>query len=102
MGHDDSLKDTMSCKLGDACGARADQVRGTRGRMTDPNPHEDSRVESQHESKPTTPTWVKLFGIITVVVVLLLVVLILTGHDPGRHAMGAPWNQTAPPGTTYA
>jgi hypothetical protein len=70
--------------------------------MADPTPHEDSGAEPNHESKPTTPRWVKLSGIITVIVVLLLlVVLILAGHDPGRHATGTPWDQT-PPGATDA
>jgi len=35
---------------------------------------------------PGAPRWVKVFGIIAIVVVLLLVVLKLTGHHgPGRH-----------------
>lgn len=38
---------------------------------------------------PGTPRWVKVFGIIAVVVVLLFVILMLTrgpgGHGPGRH-----------------
>jgi len=36
------------------------------------------------------PRWVKVFGIIALVVVLLVVVLLLTGgsgHGPGRHTM---------------
>jgi hypothetical protein len=45
--------------------------------MTDPPPY------------PGTPRWVKVFGIIAVVVVLLFVILLLTGgpgrHGPGRH-----------------
>ena len=38
---------------------------------------------------PGTPRWVKVFGIITLVVVLLFVFLMFTrgpgGHGPGRH-----------------
>ena len=43
---------------------------------------------------PGTPRWVKVFGIIAVVVVLLFVILLLTrgpggrGHGPGRHTGG--------------
>ncbi len=37
----------------------------------------------------STPRWVKVFGIIAVVVGLMLVVMMLSGggggHDPGRH-----------------
>ena len=36
-----------------------------------------------------TPRWVKLFGIVALVLVLLVVILLLTGgggHGPGRHA----------------
>ena len=35
---------------------------------------------------PGTPRWVKAFGIIAIVVVLLFVIMLLTGHGPGRHA----------------
>ncbi len=34
---------------------------------------------------PGTPRWVKVFGIIVIVVVLLTVIMLLTGHGPGRH-----------------
>ncbi|MBA2759561.1 MAG: hypothetical protein H0U38_07705 [Chloroflexia bacterium] len=42
--------------------------------------------------RPGTPRWVKVFGIIALVVVLLIAALMLTGgsggggHGPGRHA----------------
>jgi hypothetical protein len=43
-----------------------------------------------------TPRWVKVFGIITLVIVVLIVVLIVTGrggpHSPRRH--GAPADAT--------
>jgi hypothetical protein len=38
-----------------------------------------------------TPRWVKVFGIIALVVVVLLVVMIIAGrgdHGPGRHTGG--------------
>ena len=34
---------------------------------------------------PGTPRWVKVFGIIALALVLLFVILMLTGHGPGRH-----------------
>jgi hypothetical protein len=45
-----------------------------------------------------TPRWVKVFGIIVLVVVLLFVILMLTrgpaGHGPGRHGpLGVSRNQ---------
>lgn len=47
------------------------------------------------QAPPPTPRWVKVFGIIALVVLLLLVVGLLTGrgeHGPGRHMQsgGAP------------
>jgi hypothetical protein len=33
----------------------------------------------------STPRWVKVFGIIALALVLLFVILMLTGHGPGRH-----------------
>jgi hypothetical protein len=43
-----------------------------------------------------TPRWVKISGIIAVVVVLLVGAMLLTGHGPGRHmAMaGMPMGDT--------
>jgi hypothetical protein len=38
---------------------------------------------------PRTPRWVKVFGIVALVVVLMLVIVLLVGgeeHGPGRHA----------------
>ena len=34
---------------------------------------------------PGTPRWVKMFGIIAIVLVLLIALMLLTGHGPGRH-----------------
>ena len=54
-------------------------------------------------SFPGTPRWVKVFGIIVVVLVLLAVIIMVTGiggeHGPGRHLPpGAPGGH-APSGT---
>ncbi len=32
-----------------------------------------------------TPRWVKVFAVIGVVLAVLIVVMLLTGHGPGRH-----------------
>jgi len=61
--------------------------------MADANLHDDpevaGRVEADREAMPRTPRWVKVFGIIAIVVVLLFIILMLTrgpgGHGPGRH-----------------
>jgi ABC-type transporter Mla subunit MlaD len=35
------------------------------------------------------PGWVKVFGLVALVVVVLFVVLLVTGgHGPGRHTLG--------------
>jgi hypothetical protein len=42
------------------------------------------------DDNPSTPRWVKVFGIIALVVILLLVILFFTrgSHGPGRHMRG--------------
>jgi hypothetical protein len=49
---------------------------------------------------PGTPRWVKVFGIIGIVVVLLFVIMLLTDpgrHGPGRHTRsGGPGGQKPP------
>ena len=53
--------------------------------MVDPSPYSDSRNDAG-----STPRWVKVFGIVAIVLVLLFGVMMLTGglggHGPGRHA----------------
>lgn len=63
--------------------------------MADPLPYPDSKSDTDDATdvrpdrvRPTrTPRWVKMFGIIVLVLILLLVVQILMGgnHGPGRH-----------------
>ncbi len=61
--------------------------------MTDPHPYPDTDdatdVRPDRRSPPCAPRWVKVFGIIALVLILLLVVQILMGgnHGPGRHRM---------------
>jgi hypothetical protein len=62
--------------------------------MADSPPHsdDDSNLAPDPESTTSTPRWVKVFGIITIVVVLLFVIMLLIGggrHGPGRHTPSA-------------
>lgn len=52
--------------------------------MADKLPHTDTNHDAGDDSA-VTPRWVKVFGIIGVVVILLFVILIFGGHGPGRH-----------------
>ncbi|OLE65306.1 MAG: hypothetical protein AUG03_05375 [Acidobacteria bacterium 13_1_20CM_2_68_14] len=55
------------------------------------NPHPD--LGPDRGSPPGTPRWVKVFGIVGLVLVLLVVVMMATGvggkHGPGRHMPSA-------------
>jgi hypothetical protein len=44
-------------------------------------------LEPGHRSTPGTPRWVKVFGIIALVLILVFVISLLTGarHGPGMH-----------------
>ena len=52
-----------------------------------PDTDENTRKRSDFESPTSTPRWVKLFGIVAIVVVLLFVALHLTGNSPGGHGL---------------
>lgn len=54
-----------------------------------PDTGEDTSVGPDPGSPPSTPRWVKVFGIITLVLVLLLAIMLISGHGPGRHMHGA-------------
>ena len=61
--------------------------------MADPSPdHRDSGVGPAHQPTVGPPRWVKVFGIIALVVVVVFVILLLTGgpgrHGPARHTGG--------------
>ena len=47
----------------------------------------DAKADVLGRSRPVTPRWVKVFGVVAAVVILLLLILLLTGngHGPGRH-----------------
>jgi hypothetical protein len=59
---------------------------------------DDTGTGPDRESTTGTPRWVKVFGIIALVLVLLFVILLVTGggsHGPGRHtASGDAGGQT--------
>jgi hypothetical protein len=59
----------------------ADQTRQRPPGRSAPSP----ATPSPAEATTRTPRWVKVFGVIGVVVVLLIVVMLLTGHGPGQH-----------------
>jgi hypothetical protein len=50
-----------------------------------PESNEDTSVESGHGSTPSTPRWVKVFGIIALILVMLFIILHLTGNNFGGH-----------------
>ena len=76
--------------------------------MADSLPNRDTGDEagvgpdrgSTTDTPPGMPRWVKVSGIITLVLVLLLVVVMVAGggrHGPGRHMpSGSPGGHTAP------
>lgn len=48
----------------------------------------DTGVKPNRELPPGIPRWVKVFGIITLILILLVVIMIIFGggnHGPGRH-----------------
>jgi hypothetical protein len=46
-----------------------------------------SEVTPLHQ-RSGTPRWVKVFAIVGIVVVVLVIVMLFTGHGPGRHTGG--------------
>src|SRR4051794_19573754 len=48
------------------------------------------------ESNARTPRWVKVFGLVGVLLVLLIIVMLLSGHSPGRHMHGGLGGHVAP------
>lgn len=52
--------------------------------MADPTPYAGSNRDADH-GPPRTPRWVKVFGLIAIVMVVLFVILHLTGRGLGGH-----------------
>ena len=60
--------------------------------MADQHPYPDSNgdtgVKTGRGSPPGIPLWVKVFGIVTLVLVLLVIIMMFASggsHGPGRH-----------------
>jgi hypothetical protein len=70
--------------------------------MANPPPSNHTELTPERQTPPPTPRWVKVFGIIAIVVVVLFVVLqfIGGGHGPGRHLPSATTNNTSPANVT--
>jgi hypothetical protein len=67
----------------------------------DPDTGDDIGVGTERESTNGTPRWVKVSGLVAVLLlVFLLVIALLTGgHGPGRHALsGHAGGETQPSG----
>jgi hypothetical protein len=58
--------------------------------MADTPVSPDPRVIPDRGAPPSTPGWVKAFGIIALVLAILVGILLLSGeHGPGRHMQPA-------------
>jgi hypothetical protein len=68
--------------------------------MADPPrfPEPDDVAAVRPDREPTTgpPRWVKVFGLMGLVLVVLIVIMLLTGHGPGRHMHGGLGGRTPP------
>ncbi len=64
-------------------------------RLPDPPPP-DGVAAPAAEAITGTPRWVKVLGIIGALLVLLIIVMLLTGHGPGRHMHGGLGGPVAP------
>jgi hypothetical protein len=54
-------------------------------------------------SYPGTPRWVKVSGIVVIVLVVLVAIMLLSGHGPGRHtSSGDAGSQAVPSGLMEA
>lgn len=56
--------------------------------MTDPSPNTAADVRPTEDRPPSTPRWVKVFGVIGIVLVLLFGIIKFAGsgnHGPDRH-----------------
>jgi hypothetical protein len=68
--------------------------------MSNPKRPERERTRAAGEEPPGVPRWVKVFGLVVVIMLLVLLVAMLAGgsHGPGRHQSGG----TGPHGDSEA
>jgi hypothetical protein len=62
----------------------------------------DPALYSEPNGDTGTPRWVKIFGIIALVLVLLVVIMMFIGggdHGPGRHISSGNFGAPTPPST---
>ena len=67
---------------------------------SDPDTGDDTGVRPTADRPPSTPRWVKVFGIIVILVVLLVVAMMFIGggeHGPGRHTPSGDAGGQVPP-----
>ena len=70
--------------------------------MADPSSYpgtgDDTGVGRDRGPTSSAPRWVKVFGIITLILIVLLVIMLLIGgHGPGRHRPSAGLGGHTPP-----
>lgn len=58
--------------------------------QSDSDTGDNAREVPGGDSPPAAPRWVKVFGVVFVVLVLLVVILHLTGNGLGGHSMHRP------------
>ena len=68
---------------------------------SDGDTSDDAGVGPDRKATSGPPRWVKVFGIIAVVVLVLFVILLLAGgHNPGRHSGSGLGGHAAPSSVT--
>jgi len=55
---------------------------------------DDARLRRAADGPPSTPRWVKAFGVAAIVLVLLFLILHFTGNSPGGHTPSGPDGNT--------
>jgi hypothetical protein len=74
-------------------------------RLPNPDTGDDTGVRPIEDRPPSMPRWVKVFGIIALVLVLLLGIMLLTGvggdHGPGRHRPSGGAGGHTPPASGH-
>lgn len=62
-----------------------------------PAPSDDTGMSPDRGPVPSTPRWVKVAGIVALVVVLVVALMLVSGHGPGRHMHSAGHGDGTPP-----